>query len=285
MKFLFVLAGITLSFFLNGCASLAQRTILPGSFLKAPDSIVSPPAGCELVSLSINDGSKIVALFGSALNKSGQSLTGNNGRPTVIFCYGNRMCIAQSRDIFEDFRRMGVNVLIPEYPGYGMSGGTASERGCYAASDAAYEYLMRRTDIDHRQIIIAGMSLGAGVAADQASREQVAGLILVVPFANISSVGKDNLAWYLRWTTPLLAPHATFDNLAKIPRVTCPILLIQAKRDQITSAQRSDEIASAAKSTLFRVVVDSDHDGSWKAGRKEIEDWLGTVFGSTQPGW
>ena len=36
---------------------------------------------------------------------------------------------------------MGLAVLIFDYPGYGRSGGRPSEAGCYAAADAAHDWL------------------------------------------------------------------------------------------------------------------------------------------------
>lgn len=142
---------------------------------------------------------------------------------------------------------------------------------------------MHRADIDHHQILVAGLSIGSGPAVDLASREQVAGLVLIVPFTSIRDVGHDDLAWYLRWAVPLLAPYAAFDNLKNIPRVSCPLLFVQAKRDQLTSALRSDELAAAVTTKPVRVLVDADHDGSWKAGRKEVEGWLRTTFQSAEP--
>jgi pimeloyl-ACP methyl ester carboxylesterase len=278
MKFVIIFVITSLAWLLGGCASIAQRAVLPGSYLKPPACTIPASADYELITLSTKTGTKIVALFGAALGKDGQPPPELSDRPTVLFFYGNQMSLAASRDIFADLRQMGVNVLIPEYPGYGMSEGKPSEKGCYEAADAAYAYLRQRADINQSKILIAGLSLGGGVAIDLANRERVAGLILVVPFANTRTVGHDNLPWYLRWTVPLLAPHAAFDNLAKIPRVSCPILFIQAKMDQLTSAKRSDELAAAITTETNRVTVEADHDGSWKLGRKEINDWLHTSF-------
>ena len=279
LKPAFILALFGLASLFAGCASVAQRLALPGPFFKPPQSIVPPSPRYELVPLRTKDGTKIVAQFGAALDAKGAPLATPERRPTVLFFYGNRMCIAGSQDIFEDFRRMGVNVLIPDYPGYAMSGGSPSEQGCYAAADAAYGYLMSRADIDRRQIVAAGMSIGSGPAVDLASRERVAGLILIVPLLSTRAVGCDDLPWYLRWAVPLLAPYAAFDNLAKIPRVSCPILFVQANRDQVISARRSDELAAAVTAKMVRVVVDAEHDGAPKMGRKEIENWLQANLG------
>ena len=72
-------------------------------------------------------------------------------RPTLLYFYGNGMCLNDALDAFDHFRRLGANVLIPEYVGYGMSGGQPSESGCRATADAAYDHLQRRKDVDPRR--------------------------------------------------------------------------------------------------------------------------------------
>lgn len=263
---------------LTGCSTLARRAVLPGSYLKAPANVVAESPRYELLTLHTAAGTRIVAQFGPALDAHGQPQPDYARRPTVLFFYGNRMCLAASQEIFEDFRRMGANVLIPEYPGYGMSDGVASEQECYAAADAAMDYLAKRPDIDPRRVVIAGLSIGCGSAIDLSARKQTTGVIAIVPLTNTREIGSDVAPWGLRWAVPLLARHAAFDNLSKIPRVKAPILLVRATRDQVTSATRTAELIAAATAPLDEVAVDSDHDGSWRAARSDIARWLHTHF-------
>lgn len=278
MRLIVPLSASFAALLLGGCASLARQAVLPGSHLKAPANIVAESPNYELLALQTPAGTQIAAQFGRALDENGHALKDYFQRPTVLFFYGNRMCLAASQAIFDDLRRMGTNVLIPEYPGYGMSGGIAGERECYGAADAAFEYLSRRTDLDPRRIVIAGLSIGCGPAVDLSARKEVAGLIAVVPLTNTREIGSDLAPWGLRWAVPLLARHAAFDNLAKFPRVQAPILLVRATRDQVTSAKRSAELTAAATARIESVTVDSDHDGSWQAGRTEIARWLHQLF-------
>lgn len=121
MKILFAFAAVGLVLGLNGCASLAEHYVLPGSYLKPPYNIVAASPSYELLTLQTRDGTKIAAQLGLALDKGGHPLSAYSARPTVAFFYSQQMCLAASQGILDDFRRMGVNVLIPEYPGYGMS--------------------------------------------------------------------------------------------------------------------------------------------------------------------
>ena len=262
----------------NGCASIGQRAALPGSYLQVPQSTVPPSEHYELLRLTTTDGMNVVAQFGAALDPSGNPSSSSGRRPTILFFYGNRMCIAGSQGIFEDLRRMGVNVMVPEYPGYGMSDGSPTEQGCYAAADAAYAYLRGRSDVDPELIVPAGLSIGGGVAVNLASKMPVAALLLVVPFSRTADVGKDNLAWYFRWATPIFTRQVAFDNLTKIRRVTRPILIVEALADEMISSQRSDQLANAAPTKVTRVKVAADHDGAWEASKLQIEDWLHKTF-------
>ena len=70
------------------------------------------------------------------------------------------------------FRDMGYHVMLVDYPGYGLSQGSPSEQGCYDAGQAAYDYILARPDVDAGRIVIAGWSLGSGVAIELVHRHK-----------------------------------------------------------------------------------------------------------------
>jgi len=155
-------------------ASLQTSVIFPGHSTQGqPEAQLNPPPGSELIGLRTSRGERIVALFGAALTPEGLPHPSASARPTILFFYGNAMCLSKSMDEFEGFRRLGANVLIPEFVGYGLSEGQPSETGCYETADAAHAYLLTRGDVDRRRIVAAGWSLGAAVALDLASREPI----------------------------------------------------------------------------------------------------------------
>lgn len=63
-------------------------------------------------------------------------------------------------NVYGLYRWLGVNLLLLEYRGYGLSSGSPSEAGLYLDAQAAVSYLKTRTDIDQAKIIIFGRSLG-----------------------------------------------------------------------------------------------------------------------------
>jgi hypothetical protein len=209
-------------------------------------------ADCDLVTLHAADGTKIVALFGRAARIRAASI-----KPALLYFYGNGMCMANSRDVFNQFRGLGFNVLMADYEGYGMSGGTPSEPGCYAAANAAYKYLLTRKDIDRSRIVATGWSLGAAVAIDLASREHLAGLVTFSAFTNIADMSQSLLDGFPGG----LLLSCRFDNLTKIGFVSCPILMAHGSRDPLVPPEMLDRLARSARSkvTTFRV-GDAEHN-------------------------
>lgn len=260
---------------LPGCASMGRRLTLPGSYLKPPATSVPASGDYEMAEVVATSGETVVTQFGQALDAEGRVRADWRQSVTVLFAYGNRMSIAASQPIFSELRRSGVNVMLFDYPGYGMSGGTPSEAGCYAACEAAYHQLVTHQQVLQERIVPIGLSLGCGVALELSTKRDVAGVVLVVPFTRTRDVGTDNLAWYLRWAVPLLARGARFDNLSKLPGLRAPLLLVSASRDQLTSEARTQQLLQAAHhAKITHVRVEADHNGAWQAAKDLVFRWL-----------
>jgi hypothetical protein len=238
--------------------SIQTRIIFPGHETQdQPYAEFRPRPGTELVQLETRQGESIVALYGPALTADGRPDPEAASRPTLLFFYGNGMCLSYSRDEFERFRRLGLNVLIPEYVGYGMSGGSPSERGCQATADAAYEYLVTTRSVKPDELVIGGWSLGGAVAVDLASRRPAAGLIMFSSFTSGVDMAR-RIAPFL--PVSLLLRHR-FDNIGKIRRVTCPILIGHGRRDSLVPFDMGKRLAAAAKAPVTTLWIDeADHN-------------------------
>src|SRR2546425_8820803 len=78
----------------------------------------------------------------------------------LLWFYGNGENVAAIWPIVREFQPPGTAVLVLDYPGYGASGGRATEAALYAAADAAYGALARRPGVAPRRIYGCGRSLG-----------------------------------------------------------------------------------------------------------------------------
>jgi fermentation-respiration switch protein FrsA (DUF1100 family) len=250
--------------------SLQTRIIFPGHETQGqPYAEVRPRPGTELVRLKTRQGVPIVALFGPALTPDGHADPSASERPTLVYFYGNGMCLSYSRDEFERFRRLGLNVLIPEYVGYGMSGGSPSERGCQATADAAYEYLVVTRGIKAAGIVVGGWSLGGAVALELVSRRPASGLIIFSAFTS----GVDMAHRIVPFLPASLLLRHRFDNVGKIKRITCPILIGHGRRDRIVPFEMGERLAATAKdATVTTLWIDeADHNDFYDVAGRRVD--------------
>jgi pimeloyl-ACP methyl ester carboxylesterase len=252
---------------------LQTRLIFPGSQTQgSPDAVVKAPPGTELVELTTSRGDRVFGLFGKALEPDGSPRPDASSCPTILYFYGNAMTLGDTSNEFGKFRRLGANVLIPEYVGYGMSGGSPGEIGCRETAEAGLAYLLSRQDVDRGRIVVAGWSLGGAVALDLASRHQVAGVATFCTFTKMADMAR-RLFPFL--PTSLLLRHR-FENEAKIATINGPALIGHGKRDRIIPFAMSDRLAEAAMGKVTRVTIDeADHNDFFQVGGKRVMLALG----------
>lgn len=146
--------------------------------------------------------------------------------PAVIFAHGNGELIDFWPNELTPFRQMGIGVLLVEYPGYGRSEGSPSQRSITAAFVAAYDLLKQRPDIDPDRIVLFGRSIGGGAVCALAQARPSAALILMSTFINVSAFAKNFLV-------PPFLVRDPFDNLAVVKSYPKPILFIHGKQDDV----------------------------------------------------
>ena len=249
---------------LCGLAYFGQDWIaFPGTrFHGKPETVINFGRGIPVLQLHTATGIPIAAVFGSAKLPDGTDDPDAQHRPTVLFFYGNAGAIAWTQGEFDNFRRLGMNVLIPDLPGFGQSGGTASEKYFYAAADASWAYLMARTDVDPKKIIVVGWSMGGGIAVDLAGRKPVAALMTFNAFTTFGAMARQLLPWL---PTTWLAKYQ-FDNLAKISSVHVPMLIVNGKLDTLVPPAMSDTLAAHAGGPVTRLTLESaDHNTIFSA--------------------
>ena len=78
------------------------------------------------------------------------------GMPTLLWSHGNAEDIGYLHERLIEFNNRGYGILAYDYPGYGHSEGKPTEKGCYEAAAAAYDYLTTTLKVPETQVIIYG---------------------------------------------------------------------------------------------------------------------------------
>jgi fermentation-respiration switch protein FrsA (DUF1100 family) len=249
--------------------SLQTQVIFPGAGSQGqPWAEVRVSPDTELVHLTTSEGERVVALYGPSLLSDGQRDPVAPARPTMVFFYGNAMCLHDASFLLEQFRRLGINVLIPEYVGYGMSSGRPSEHGCRATALAAYDFLVANRGCDAKRVIAAGWSLGGAVAIDLASLREVGGLIAFSSFTSAVDMARR----LVPFVPASFLLHHRFDSIDKIAKISCPTLIGHGRLDDIIPFSMGQKLAAMAKGPVTKLWIDNaQHNDFFDVGGKRID--------------
>lgn len=233
----------------------------------------------ERVELVSRDGTKLVGWYLAPKVGEVDSVRSNLPQPpqppeppkpasALLWFYGNGENIAAIWPIVREFQPPRTAVLVVDYPGYGGSGGKATEAGLYAAADAAYAMLAARPDVDPHRIYVYGRSLGSAAATYTAVQHPVAGLVLESPFTNARGMARHLYALLPRFTLTL---H--LDNLANVKRIHCPMLVFHGDADRLVPTAMGLEVAAAAPQPAEVVLIHgAGHNDTYDVGGKAYRD-------------
>ena len=175
-------------------------------------------------------------------------------RPVVLYFHGNAEAAALNLPLAASLASRGLGVFLAEYRGYGGLDGSPSETGLYADGEAALAEL-ERLGVPPGRVVFVGRSLGSGVAVELATRHRVAAVVLVSAYTSIVDMG--------RLVAGPLAPLVVrdrFDSLAKIGRVTAPIVLLHGSRDDVVPVTMGRRLAAARPDARWVEVPGATHN-------------------------
>lgn len=173
----------------------------------------------------------------------------------LLYCHGNAGNLSYRGQMARALaQELGVALFLFDYPGYGKSSGKPTEAGCYAAADAAFDWLVAQ-GYPPEHVILYGKSLGGGVASHLAVRRPHRALVLVKSFTSIPDVAAELYPFLpARWLV-----RNQFDNLRRLPRCRRPVFIAHGDCDRLipcAHGQRLFEAANPPKSFLLMPGVD-----------------------------
>jgi uncharacterized protein len=232
-----VVLGVLISLYalvcLAGC--VAYRRVL---FPAPQDATPVPPPGASLRELRAEDGMAVQAVYFPA----------PKGARTIVHFHRNGESLRGVVPFGAELRARGLGVLLVEYRGYGSSKGTPTEDGLYLDAKAALDALAAE-GVGPEQVVLSGMSLGTGVAAEMASRARGERLVLITPYTSIP-----RLAGRI---APLLPTSwmikDRFDTLAKAPKIKAKALVIHGDADEVVPYDMGRDVADALGAQLITV--------------------------------
>lgn len=241
-------------------------------------SLVKTPPNCREVLIPVEKEVHIGGRFHIA----------GNPAASILFFHGNGEIASDYDDLGPMYTQMGINFLVVDYRGYGLSDGqptiAAMLNDCHRIFDYAERWLSQNSS--KSPLVIMGRSLGSASALELAYKHASAidGLIIESGFA------------YVRPLLQLLGvPSDLIDfeeemavgNVAKISGFTNPTLIIHAEFDHIipfADGRKLFESSPAQQKTLLKI-PHANHNDIFARGLNEYMAAIKTLIsGMTQSG-
>ena len=220
---------------------ISQRKMLfPAYMIEVPQNNSSMTEKFEINWIKREDG-PVETWFLPAERDHGESAK-TRKPPVIIFAHGNGELIDFWIDEFLNFTKKGISVLLVEYPGYGRSKGSPSQKSITDTFVNAYDMVAERDDIDADRIIFMGRSIGGGAVCSLALHREPAAVILMSTFINTKSFARKYLA-------PGTLVLDKFENLKMVEQFNGPVLIIHGKYDELIPHDHGARLHAASKNS------------------------------------
>jgi len=202
-----------------------------------------------------------------SVNIHGWYIPADSARATIIHCHGNAGNISGRLETIRQFNRLGLNVLIFDYHGYGRSEGVPSEDGTYFDAAAAWNYVTEEKGEPPDRIIIFGRSLGGAIAVWLATQRPAAGLIVESSFLSIPDIARTH---YPFLPVGLLAKYK-YNTKRRIPTIHMPVLVIHSPDDNTVPYSHGKKIFELANEPKQFLQISGGHNDGFLESAKTYE--------------
>ncbi len=187
---------------------------------------------------------------------------------TILFFQGNAGNISYRLDYLSMFNRLGYNVFIFDYRGYGQSSGTPSELGTYQDAMDAWRYLTEVKGFAPSSIGLFGESLGGAVATWLAAQENPGALMLASTFTSVPDLAEEIYPFL-----PIrLIARFNYNTLKLLQSsVTCPVLIAHSPQDEIVPFEHGQNLYQAVPQKKQFLALQGGHNEGFVFLR---QDWV-----------
>ena len=175
----------------------------------------------------------------------------------ILYLHGNkgsnRRCLRQAQNMAGH----GYDIFMPDYRGYGKSGGSAqSDKQLYADMQKVYDFLKKHYDED--KIVVVGYSLGTGMASYLAANNHPQQLMLLAPYISMVDMKDRHIP-----IIPDFVLKFKLRNDQNLKKVQCPITLFHGTNDQVIPYEASRVLQKIKESTTQLITLEGEsHRGT-----------------------
>ena len=258
-----LLGGLALYVLYAAVLFFAQRRfIFPRHLVRTPPTDLTVAPGIERIWLNTRAGRTEAWLLPPE--------TDADPAPAIIVAHGNAELIDHWVGEATALRRLGIAVLLVEYPGYGRSEGSPSQASVTEAFVAAFDMLAARDDVDADRIVFLGRSLGGGVVCALAAERPPAALALISTFKSVNAMAAE------KFFVPPFFARDPFNNLKTLRSYPGPVLIAHGTRDSLIPYSHAIALHDASGRSRL-ITYEAGHNNcppDWPAFWREVDRFL-----------
>lgn len=171
----------------------------------------------------------------------------DTSRPLVIYFPGTSGHRGYRVGAIEMLARIGCDVLLIDYRGYGDNLGQPSERDQSRDARSVWKFAIDKLHVPAERIVLYGESIGGAVSTRLAwelcrTGTVPGGLILQATFGSMLDVVSQ---FFPRWLATIFLVDR-YPSIRRICEVTCPILAIHGDQDRLIPIEMGRRLFDAA---------------------------------------
>ncbi len=169
----------------------------------------------------------------------------------VLYFHGNRKNINHYAKFAGNFTKLGYEVWMPDYPGFGKTKGEITEKKLYDQAMLVYKLANNKFKAD--SIVIYGRSFGTGIASQLATAVDCRRLILETPYYSVPAM----FGYY--------APIYPTSNMSKfklpvneyLQEVTVPVTIFHGTDDEVIPYSVTKKLKGILKPTDEFITIEN----------------------------
>jgi len=196
----------------------------------------------------------------------------NKDAPNILYFHGNGEIVSDYDDVAPLYGRIGVNLFVADYRGYGFSGGTPTFTNMIGDAHEIFKTFVQILKKDNHtgKVFVMGRSLGSASALELAYnyQGQISGIIFESGFASIFELLK-----YLGFPIESLdlSKETGSSYFTKIRSISIPTLVIHGEYDHLVPVEEGkaifDNVSTDKKQML--IIPNADHNTIMMMGMEE----------------
>ncbi len=181
--------------------------------------------------------------------------TGRTGGGTLMLGFGGNAWNGSDVAVYLHQLYPRSDIIAFHYRGYRPSKGSPSAKALVADAPLVHDFAVEL--VKPRRVIVAGFSIGSGVAATLAAKRRLDGLILVTPFDSLKAAAADLYPWL---------PIGPFfeheiDAAAHLRGNDVPVAILAGERDDLIRPARTEGLRRQVANLVYdRTIPGAGHN-------------------------